>query len=438
MCRIEGYWSVTMNKSPIKALVGEDVTIPCYIDGHPTPLKLQKVAVIWTLKLPNTTEYTVYISEGSNHTASRHSSRMAESDLINGNASLYIPQVQISDDGEYSCSVTVTPYQRSAATILQVSVKPQVTLSSPEISVSSQCEKTVTCEVTKFYPESVKIRWERYSDSEGSSGQTLLDENTCLTEPVKNDDGTYNVTSVLPVRPLSLHENGDVYSCRVTHRSLENDLSLNVTLTVLRDEPSYIPVYLLDNKITIVTVFTFCFVFVLWTFIRKGSQRGAAKISQRGLGEDTQQDESPQLIIFTQCDNLVHNAKSAIYCDILKLCPRQTEVTVYMKRMNDPEKQLLCSWDSPLGIGYVRYDCCNDQRLTSSKKNPETYTSDNYRINVEMVPFLAEVFPDIYKCSFTVYLTPDREKENGAELIVEVTHPTQTTPISAKYPLAIN
>lgn len=106
---------------------------------------------------------------------------------------------------------------------------PIVTLSHYEVTIAPGNEQSVTCYVNKFYPESVKIRWEKHSASSESSA---LDRETCISVPTKTSDGTFNVTSLMSVKPSSVQEDGDQYFCIVSHRSMKNDHSESFTVKV--------------------------------------------------------------------------------------------------------------------------------------------------------------------------------------------------------------
>lgn len=112
---------VTGKDVPIEALRGDDVTIPCLLSGVPIPLNLQKVTVVWTLRLQNGIEREVYSFQRSSHQSWRNRSHMNDRDLQQGNASLSIPNIQIEDEGDYICFVIVTPDSGTTTSTLHVS-----------------------------------------------------------------------------------------------------------------------------------------------------------------------------------------------------------------------------------------------------------------------------------------------------------------------------
>ncbi|CAI9546048.1 unnamed protein product, partial [Staurois parvus] len=218
---------VTGKDVPTEALRGEDVTIPCLLSGVPIPLNLEKISVVWTLRLQNGTEREVYGFHSYRHKSSRIGSHMNDKDLQQGNASLSIPNIQITDEGDYRCFVIFTPDAGSATSTLHVSVKPQTALSHDR-QIEDGIKGSVHCEVNNFYPEAVKIRWVKYSKS--NSRNSSWDKDVSFTTPLGNSDGTFNVTSVLTVEPSTGPQPGDVLFCIVSHRSLEEEISLSFTM----------------------------------------------------------------------------------------------------------------------------------------------------------------------------------------------------------------
>lgn len=95
-------------------------------------------------------------------------------------------------------------------------------------TVRNDEEKHIICELYGFYPEAVSIKWGKYTLKD-SQFQEITEGN--ITHPtVKNDDGTFNVTSCLTLKP-SLEDHGTTYQCVVLHRSLLVPRRLNVTLS---------------------------------------------------------------------------------------------------------------------------------------------------------------------------------------------------------------
>ncbi|XP_042262671.1 RLA class II histocompatibility antigen, DP alpha-1 chain-like [Thunnus maccoyii] len=85
--------------------------------------------------------------------------------------------------------------------------------SSPIVYLKDKVElgvqNTLICHVTGFYPAPVKLYWTK-------NGQNMT-EGTSINVPYINTDGSYRQTSRLEFIP----QQGDIYSCRVTHPATE-------------------------------------------------------------------------------------------------------------------------------------------------------------------------------------------------------------------------
>ncbi|XP_035284140.1 BOLA class I histocompatibility antigen, alpha chain BL3-7-like isoform X5 [Anguilla anguilla] len=100
-------------------------------------------------------------------------------------------------------------YGRSA---LERTVAPKVSLLQKDPS------SPVTCHVTGFYPRGVMVIWQRNGKD--------LDEDVELGETVPNEDGTFQTTSHLTVKPEDWKS--QKYTCTVQHKSLKQDIVLPV------------------------------------------------------------------------------------------------------------------------------------------------------------------------------------------------------------------
>ncbi|XP_060131980.1 natural cytotoxicity triggering receptor 3 ligand 1 isoform X2 [Zootoca vivipara] len=229
---------VTM-ESRMVAVLDIDVMIPCEISEYSTPeLKITNIAVEWYWKASSKeVENIVYTIVSGVPTSYRNGARMDESELKKGNAALFLPQIQISEEGIYRCSVTVTPVSDEGTTVLELIAQPSIKLSPRTVELENGKEKTLSCTVNKFYPLSIEVHWEK--KSEHGNNEVVPADDICTGVPVKNGDGTFNVTSKLGLQP-SLQDNGNVYSCVVGHKSFSIRQAFNATLIVTEPPPNFI------------------------------------------------------------------------------------------------------------------------------------------------------------------------------------------------------
>ncbi|KAL1258658.1 hypothetical protein QQF64_009235 [Cirrhinus molitorella] len=75
-------------------------------------------------------------------------------------------------------------------------------------------ENTLICSVTNFHPPPVNISWMR-------NGEPVSEEDVSETEYYSNPDFSFRIFSYLNFCP----ERGDIYTCTVRHRGLEQDIT---------------------------------------------------------------------------------------------------------------------------------------------------------------------------------------------------------------------
>lgn len=120
---------------------------------------------------------------------------------------------------DYNCNLTLFSH----------TAQPTVNLAPKEVTIESDKEKTLSCEVNKFYPNLVDVKWMEISKN--NQDGSVAAEDICIGASVENEDGTFNVTSKLRLQP-SLQDNGNVYRCIVSHKTFPAKLLLSTTLTV--------------------------------------------------------------------------------------------------------------------------------------------------------------------------------------------------------------
>ncbi|XP_044281791.1 natural cytotoxicity triggering receptor 3 ligand 1 isoform X2 [Varanus komodoensis] len=208
-----------------------DVVLPCRISGYLTPeLNLNETEVMWYLvPYGGNQKMKVYSVVAGEHSSFRNGSRLDGNMLRKGNAELFLPQIQFSERGTYTCSVAVTGVRAEDITTLEIVVQPTVSLFPKEVTVERGKEKILSCKVNKFYPEVIDIKWEK--NSKHTSDKMISPEDIHRVAPVENRDGTFNATSNLRLQP-TLQDDGSVYICIVKHSSFPRHSSLNVTLKV--------------------------------------------------------------------------------------------------------------------------------------------------------------------------------------------------------------
>nr|NP_571565.1 major histocompatibility complex class II integral membrane alpha chain precursor [Danio rerio]AAA72019.1 unnamed protein product [Danio rerio] len=85
---------------------------------------------------------------------------------------------------------------------------PQTSIYSRD-DVQPDIENKLICHVTGFFPPPVRVSWTKNNE--------IVTEGMSVSQYRPNNDGTYNIFSTLRFTPVE----GDIYSCSVNHKTLE-------------------------------------------------------------------------------------------------------------------------------------------------------------------------------------------------------------------------
>ncbi|XP_071074805.1 HLA class II histocompatibility antigen, DQ beta 2 chain-like [Dasypus novemcinctus] len=102
---------------------------------------------------------------------------------------------------------------RCVSLTLTLLVEPTVTIFLSKTEALNH-HNLLVCSVTDFYPGQVKVQWFR-NDQEETAG-------VVSTPVIRNGDWTYQILVMLEMTP----QQGDVYTCRVEHPSLQSPLAV--------------------------------------------------------------------------------------------------------------------------------------------------------------------------------------------------------------------
>ncbi|GCB66624.1 hypothetical protein scyTo_0012036 [Scyliorhinus torazame] len=190
----------------LKAVKGTNVTFHCSI---PLPRDDSKVTFNWWRE----GEYT-YLS-----TATDHRKLFGSKSKFSG--FIHINNVRFQDAGIYHCAVQQYGYTigNQVGSNLTVWVPPtQVKIRPRESPRGSSL--SLVCEASAFYPDIIAFEW--YKDGIGISTKTSVMKQ-------RNSDGLYQARSFWEEKQAAA--SGSVYSCLVSHITLENPLAVTHVIT---------------------------------------------------------------------------------------------------------------------------------------------------------------------------------------------------------------
>uniref|UniRef100_A0A8C8SKP0 Ig-like domain-containing protein n=1 Tax=Pelusios castaneus TaxID=367368 RepID=A0A8C8SKP0_9SAUR len=384
---------VLMRVEPLMVSLNDNISIPCDISGYNTPeLDINEVGVTWYLKTPRTDqEEKVFTFYAGDHIPYRNGTSMSDSDLKRGNAALSIPQIQFKEAGMYKCHVTVTPSDAYGTSVLEVVAQPTVNLSPKEVTIESDKEKTLSCEVNKFYPNLVDIKWMKISKN--NQDASIAAEDICIGASVENEDGTFNVTSKLRLQP-SLRDNGNVYRCIVSHKTFLAKLDLSTTLIVTapRSDSSILIGAVVGTIIACIIVLSLG-AFVYDKYFKK---------------------TPPTVIAFIGNVEMKHLEEAHLHCQISGFRPKPLTAAFFLKKYQN-QKEKIYSWNSEKDD--IEQEGESAVLLTKPK---------NFQFNIYLKPLDNGTF-DV-PCTISVY--PNVHELDKAELSLEVSHEAfQTCPV---------
>ncbi|XP_061695845.1 cell adhesion molecule 3 isoform X2 [Syngnathoides biaculeatus] len=158
-----------------------------------------------SLQWSNTAQQTLYFGEKRALRDNRiqlHRSTPTELSII-------ISEVQLSDEGEYTCSIFTMPVRTAHATVTVLGVPGKPHISGLEEPVQEGGTVTLTCTSSGSKPPA-RLRWFR--------GDLELEGRPDVVESVP-DEPTYNVSSELTLE-VSRADDNQVVTCAVDHPSL--------------------------------------------------------------------------------------------------------------------------------------------------------------------------------------------------------------------------
>ncbi|XP_020760791.2 natural cytotoxicity triggering receptor 3 ligand 1 isoform X2 [Odocoileus virginianus] len=245
---IAGLLQVEMAGRTQMVFLNENVTISCKIPGSPH-LDINSIGITWFQKTGTSeTDTKLFEYFGNHREASQRGASVSLQSLQRGDASLQLPGVRLEDAGEYRCELVVTPQKAQGTVRLEV-VAPPVSNLSEQVMMKDNEDKHILCISSGFYPRHINITWKKWTQKDPQFRE--FSQNITTDHIVENEDGTFNITSHLRLKP-SQEDNGTIYQCVVWHVSLPTIQSFNFHLILHPESEKKTYQFYIDMSILII------------------------------------------------------------------------------------------------------------------------------------------------------------------------------------------
>uniref|UniRef100_A0A667WMC7 Ig-like domain-containing protein n=1 Tax=Myripristis murdjan TaxID=586833 RepID=A0A667WMC7_9TELE len=195
---------------PIVARVGDDVILPSHLDP---PVDVAAKTVEWARSDTAERRFVHVWRGGRDFLLNQHPSYKGRTSLFtdklkNGDVSLKLSEVKISDEGKYRCFIPLLHRESFVELVVGAASSPVLNVTKSSSGVALECESK------GWYPEP-ELFW---LDAEGK----LLSAGA--PETVRGPDGLYTVSSRVTVEKS--HSNS--FTCRVQQQSINQSRDTHI------------------------------------------------------------------------------------------------------------------------------------------------------------------------------------------------------------------
>ncbi|XP_030641342.1 tapasin-related protein [Chanos chanos] len=227
---------VVYSRSPsVAAPIGGDAALDCGFRQQNDMPPQQEVGLEWRLQHKGHGRRILELKakeaegeEGSKVDVEREGASADSALLVSeGNASLSLTKLKVSDEGTYICTVGSGDFQTQQVIQLQITQPPRVSLSEEKLTLDGKSPQKLSCHCHRYYPLDVKVEWLSFPPS--AEEAVDFSEEASLSSHRQHSDGTFSLSSHLFLRP-SEHPPGTVVTCRVSHPALDAHTEHSLTV----------------------------------------------------------------------------------------------------------------------------------------------------------------------------------------------------------------
>ncbi|XP_078405429.1 uncharacterized protein LOC144684902 [Cetorhinus maximus] len=406
----ESKLELSVSQSPVEVIYNENGLLQCAIaELTGSTLNSKNLGVLWSFT-SGTKKSKAFVYTSGVISEAWKEAELLESSILNGNMSLLLKHVTFKHTGLYQCEVFIPPNDKASKTIkLEVLARPTVTVVSEKIvEVGTGGEMVLGCQLSGYYPCESNAEW---FQSTPSLAETKQLTDVCITPPVKNPDGTCNVTTEVRLEPR-IEDIGSTFKCFVSHKTFTEPFFVEALVTLKEAEIRQSTGSVVAS--VIVSIIFSVAVLALGIFLyMRFHYKVAPKVSQ-----------------IQRPAQVIHQELAEFTCQVSGYRPNVITVGWYLKRYNDTEEKLISEWqeDYPFHISFImgkkieRAGKKNETGIEWKVKAASIQKNDDGTFSISSI---LEVYPDI-------------NVDNEAEIICKVMHPSNSEGISRKICLKID
>ncbi|XP_078271531.1 uncharacterized protein LOC144602358 [Rhinoraja longicauda] len=392
-----GQLTLKASKSPAEVILYENALLECEIANlSAITLNPKNLGVLWVFTR-GTEKLNIYTYSDGQITNLWAEAELPESSILNGNMSLFLRSVTLKHFGEYRCEVVIPPSDKASLTVnLEVLGRPTVTIVSEKlVEVGNGGELVLGCQLNGHYPCECNIDWVQ---SNPSQNEIKLLTDICIAPPIKNPDGTCNVTTEVRLEPR-LEDIGSSFECRVTHKTFPEPYTVKAAVALKEAE-----IHLSKGSIVgsiLGSVFFSVMVLAAGIYLY---MRCIYKVP-------------PNMCDLQMPARFIHQQLAEITCHVSGFRPAAISAGWYLRRKNDTKETFICENNSDQWI--IRFD--KEKKITETGKRNAT----NVNWKVRQSSFVVDD-DGTWSFSSTLEIYPDLMEDNKAQIIFRVSHPTGT------------
>ncbi|XP_078394159.1 tapasin-related protein-like, partial [Cetorhinus maximus] len=235
----------------LRTTLGRNLLLDCgFLGADPNSVSLE-----WRVQHKGAGRIIYTLAGGQGGPEREGTSIQHEGVYSEGNVSLHLLDFTVKDEGTYICIVKGDRGHAQQAIVVEVMEPPRVVLKPESLRFEVGVRQDLSCEISRYYPLDVSVSWSE--ESEANDVGPLALSGVSYSSHRRNKDGTYNLSSQVSVTP-TLEGAASVYTCEVSHISLEDPLRVSLRLHTPTGFPMAIPGFIVSSVLFLLALLHFC------------------------------------------------------------------------------------------------------------------------------------------------------------------------------------